>query len=211
MTTLHRVHTLQCRGIRTRLLVSRAFGGAALALLALAPSYWSVYDYVLFEESLFVAGILLTGLGLLGRLWCLAYITGRKKRVLVVTGPYSLCRHPLYFSSFVGGVGLGLCTETLTAPLLIALAFAIYYRRAIRHEERFLIENFPGYAAYRRRVPAFFPRWSGFADEHDVRLDTRAFRRELLAAGAVVPVIGGIGLIEALHQAAWLPRYFLIP
>ncbi|HEX5758684.1 MAG TPA: isoprenylcysteine carboxylmethyltransferase family protein [Thermoanaerobaculia bacterium] len=211
VSTFDRLHTLQCRGTRVRLLASRAFGAAVLVLLLLGSNYWDHANHILFEETLFILGILLTVLGFLGRLWCLAYISGRKKRELVVTGPYSLCRHPLYLCSLIGGVGLGLCTETLTAPLLIAVAFAVYYPAVIRTEERFLAENFAGYAGYRRRVPLFFPRWSAFVDESALHLNSRAFRRELIGAGAVVPLIGAIELIEALHQAAWLPSYFLIP
>ena len=205
------LNALQCRGTRVRLIASRAFGVAVLVLLTLGSNYWDHANHVLVEESLFILGILLAVLGFLGRVWCLAYITGRKKRALVTTGPYSLCRHPLYFCSLVGAVGLGLCTETLTAPLLIAAAFAVYYPSVIRREERFLDDNFPGYAAYKRRVPLFFPRWSAFVDESALQLNPRAFRHELIAAGAVVPLIGVIELIEALHQAAWLPSYFLIP
>ncbi|MGH9362428.1 MAG: methyltransferase family protein [Thermoanaerobaculia bacterium] len=191
--------------------MGRLFGLTALLLFALGSNYWSANGHELLEESLFALGILIAVLGFLGRLWCLGYISGRKKRVLVVTEPYSLCRHPLYFCSFLGALGLGLCTETLTAPLLIALAFAIYYPSVIRTEERFLSANFPHYAVYRRRVPAFFPRWSAFVDERDLQLDPRAFRRELLAAGSAIPIIAGVELIEAFHRVAWLPSVFLIP
>jgi protein-S-isoprenylcysteine O-methyltransferase Ste14 len=208
---LQALKTIQRRGTRVRLIASRGFGVALLALLALGSNYWNHTNQVLVEETLFIVGILLTILGVLGRVWCLAYITGRKQRALVTTGPYSLCRHPLYFCSLVGGIGLGLCTETLTVPLLIAIAFAVYYPAVLRTEERLLNESFPDYADYKRRVPLFFPRWSGFVDETTLQLNARAFRRELIGAAAVVPVIGAIELIEALHQAGWLPSYFLIP
>lgn len=211
MSALATTHALHWRGTRIRLLVSRLFAAAVLGAFALGSSYWAAIDHELFEAALFVAGILLAALGLLGRLWCLAYIAGRKKRVLVETGPYSLCRHPLYLSSLVGGVGLGLCTETLTAPLLVALAFAVYYPSVIRTEERFLRANFPGYADYMRRVPALLPRWSAFVEETHLHLSARAFRRELVAAGAAVLFLAGVELIEAFHRAAWLPSYYLIP
>jgi protein-S-isoprenylcysteine O-methyltransferase Ste14 len=40
------------------------------------------------------------------RLWCSLYISGYKNSQLITSGPYSLCRNPLYFFSFVGFAAL---------------------------------------------------------------------------------------------------------
>jgi steroid 5-alpha reductase family enzyme len=164
----------------------------------------------LFDQVLFVAGVFLAVVGFCGRLWCLSYIAGRKKRVLVEDGPYSLCRHPLYFFSLVGGIGLGLCTETLSVALLFALAFAVYYPQAIRGEETFLSDNFPGYEEYRKRVPLFWPRWSNFVEGEGL-VSVCAFRREIVASGGFLVLIGLFELVETLHHAEILPTWFLIP
>jgi protein-S-isoprenylcysteine O-methyltransferase Ste14 len=190
------------------LLFSRLFGLAILFMLLFGSSYWSRSP--VFDQTLFLAGVVLAVVGFCGRLWCLSYIAGCKKRILVAEGPYSLCRHPLYFFSFVGGVGLGFCTETLSAPLLFALAFAVYYPLAIRGEEVFLSDNFPGYEEYRQRVPRFFPRWSNFV-EGEGTVSVRAFRRELQASGGFLLLIGIFEMVEGLHQANVLPTWFLIP
>ncbi|HVR98230.1 MAG TPA: methyltransferase [Thermoanaerobaculia bacterium] len=200
-------HRLKLR-TRTRLLVSRLFGFAILVLLGLGSGYWSRAP--LFEEMIFFTGVLLAILGFCGRLWCHSYIAGRKKRILVVAGPYSLCRHPLYFFSLVGGIGLCLCTETLMAPVLFAAAFAAYYPHIIRGEEMFLSENFPEYESYKRRIPLFFPRWSSFA-ESDILVNGSLFRRELIASGGFLSLIGVFEVIEILHHLNYLPTYFLIP
>jgi protein-S-isoprenylcysteine O-methyltransferase Ste14 len=199
---------LQVSRTRTRLLVSRLFGLTILFMVAFGTSYWTVNP--MFDEMLFLAGVVLAVVGFCGRLWCLSYIAGRKKRVLVMEGPYSLCRHPLYFFSLVGGIGLGLCTETFSVALLFALAFAAYYPQAIRGEETFLSDNFPEYEEYKKRVPLFFPSWSNFV-EGEGTVSVCAFRREIVAAGGFLLCIGIFELVESLHHANILPTWFLIP
>lgn len=199
---------LQVSRTRTRLLVSRLFGLTILFMLAFGTSYWSRAP--LFDQVIFLLGVLLAVVGFCGRLWCHSYIAGRKKRVLVKEGPYSLCRHPLYFFSLVGGIGLGLCTETFTAALLFVLAFGAYYPQAIRGEETFLSDNFPEYEEYKKKVPLFFPRWSNFV-EGEGTVSVCAFRREIVAAGGFLLCIGIFELVESLHHADILPTWFLIP
>lgn len=199
---------LQMSRTRTRLVLSRLFGLSILVLLAFGSSYWS--SSPLLDPVIFLLGVFLAVAGFCGRLWCLSYIAGRKKRVLVTEGPYSLCRHPLYFFSLVGGIGLGLCTETFTAALLFALAFAMYYPQAIRGEETFLSDNFSEYEEYKKRVPLFFPRWSNFV-EGEGTVSVCAFRREIVAAGGFLLFIGVFHLVNSLHDAEILPTLFLIP
>ena len=208
MNGVQTMNSLQASRTRTRLLVSRLFGASILVFLLLGSSYWS--SSPLFDQMLFVVGVLLAVVGFCGRLWCHSYIAGRKKKVLVTDGPYSLCRHPLYFFSFVGGTGLGFCTETITAAVLFALAFAAYYPQAIRGEETFLSDNFAGYEEYRKRVPLFFPRWSNFV-EGDGMVSVCAFRREIVASGGFLLLIGVFEMVEALHHHDILPTLFLVP
>jgi len=84
--------------------------------------------------TLLVLGYALTGVGVIGRVWCLSYIAGHKTADLVTDGPYSLCRNPLYFFSLLGAVGVGLGSSTLTFPLLVMVGFAIYYPAVIKAE-----------------------------------------------------------------------------
>ena len=51
---------------------------------------------------LFLVGCLCVGAAMAGRMWCAQYIAGYKNDVLVREGPYSVCRNPLYFFSFLG-------------------------------------------------------------------------------------------------------------
>jgi protein-S-isoprenylcysteine O-methyltransferase Ste14 len=163
--------------------LSRVFGLSIAVLILLGSSSRSDSTDLLLDRTLFFIGCLMAAVGFFGRLWCLSYIAGRKKKVLVTAGPYSLCRHPLYLFSLIGGVGLGFCTQTFTIPLLFLFAFAVYYPFAIRGEEEFLASIFPEYEEYKKRVPAFFPRWSNFVEADVLQVNACSFRRELVGRG----------------------------
>src|SRR4028118_1333930 len=201
-------NSLQISCTKTRLLVSRLFGLSLLLILAFGASYWS--SAPLFAQALFCIGLLLAIAGFCGRLWSLCYIAGRKKKELVTVGPYSLCRQPLYFFSLVGGIGLGLCTETLTLAALFAIGFALYYPYIIRTEESFLSSQFSEYEEYKKRVPLFFPRWSNFT-EGNLMVNAGSLRREIVAAGGFLCIVAVLEMVESLHHARILPTYFLIP
>lgn len=208
MNSIEVTNRLQVTRTRVRLLVSRLFGLSILGILVLGSSYWSIAPF--FEEMLFVFGAVLAIAGFSGRLWCLSYIAGRKKRTLVTVGPYSLCRHPLYFFSLIGGIGLGLCTETLSVAILFMLAFTLYYPHIIRTEERFLSANFPEYEEYKRRTSLFFPSWSRFADG-PVAVNASDLRSQIMETGGFLSFIGVFELVELLHYTEVLPTYFVIP
>jgi protein-S-isoprenylcysteine O-methyltransferase Ste14 len=69
---------------------------------------------------------------------------------LIVEGPYSMMRHPMY----VGGVFLfaGLSLVFSVWGLLLTAVLALFWIAKARVEERYMIERFRGYAAYRRRT-----------------------------------------------------------
>ncbi len=76
---------------------------------------------------------------------------------LVNRGAYTLVRHPIY-------LGLILClwslAWSLTNPrvgLLMAAVCYVYFDRKAAVEERRLVTRFPGYEAYRARVPKLIP------------------------------------------------------
>jgi protein-S-isoprenylcysteine O-methyltransferase Ste14 len=201
----------QAARTKTRLAVSRLFGLGVLALLVGGSTYWRAAGNHLVGSVLFFLGIMLTCVGFFGRVWCLSFIQGRKKKVLVKEGPYSLCRHPLYLFSLIGGIGVGLCTQTLTIPLIFLAAFALYYPIVIRKEEEFLGSIFEGYEAYKRESNALFPRWSKYSEGETVTMSARSFREELTEAAGSVAFIGLIGLVQGLQHAAILPTFFLLP
>jgi len=90
-----------------------------------------------------IAGFICVTLACLGRIWCSLFIAGHKDEVLVTTGPYAHCRHPLYSFSILGALGLGLASKS---PLLGAIVVALIAGLVIYAascEEQFLADAFP--------------------------------------------------------------------
>src|SRR5688572_20238447 len=187
-------HHAQVTGIRRRLLLTRLFGAGALVLVLVSGSRWAIRGPELAGEVLFAVGLMVAVSGFLGRLWALCHVGDRKKRELVTTGPYSMCRHPLYFFSLVGGVGLGLCTERLAVAALFLILCALFLPAWLRSEERYLEERFPAYAEYRRAVPALLPRWSLLRNPEYVTVNSRTLRKALLDSAGFLALLGALEL-----------------
>lgn len=189
--------------------MSRVFGIAFVAALLATGSLWQA---TLAGRIMFLGGIVLAAIGMVGRIWCLTYSSGYKSSELVTQGPYSICRNPLYFFSFVGLVGIGLATETLTLTLALIVFFALVYPAVIAGEEEFLRGKFgQAYLDYCARTPRFFPRRSLFVEPESYMVQPRTLRRSL---GGVIWFIGlpvAIQLLVSLREAGVLGSVALLP
>jgi protein-S-isoprenylcysteine O-methyltransferase Ste14 len=146
-------------GSRLRLRLTRLLAVCVLITFAAGAGYWTA-GHPIVETSLFIVGVALAGFGAAGRAWATSYISGQKMKQLITTGPYSLCRNPLYFFSMLLGVGFGFCTGTFSMPLIIAAVLALLYYFQIKREERLLQLQFNGqYKSYMETVPRFFPSY----------------------------------------------------
>jgi protein-S-isoprenylcysteine O-methyltransferase Ste14 len=117
--------------------------------------------------ALLVGGLLLwfravTSFGLDSLL--MLYVYHPQEGPRLTTGPYRFIRHPVYSAALHIGFGVAMIHAdwyALLVALLLPLFFAGWTRLV---EEPELIERFPEYAEYRRRVPAFVPRFLDFAN-----------------------------------------------
>jgi len=137
------------------------------ALLSLALSYWNspFFEYPLLPAPVRnAASILLITAGAF--FWISSVVMvmkAFKKHRLCTTGPYSLCRHPVYSSwMLLIYPGISLIFNTwllLSASLVICLTLC----RNVAIEDKYLEEEFgEDYADYRERVPAVIPlSWLG--------------------------------------------------
>ncbi|MEO8018386.1 MAG: isoprenylcysteine carboxylmethyltransferase family protein [Pseudomonadota bacterium] len=90
-----------------------------------------------------IVGFVCVAVACLGRIWCSLFIAGHKDEVLVTTGPYARCRHPLYSFSIVGALGLGLASKSMLLCIGVMVMIAALVVYAASCEEQFLADAFP--------------------------------------------------------------------
>ncbi len=194
---------------KSRILLSRIAAGAVLVLYALSGSRWDL-EAPIVAYLLFSFGLVLVAIGSLGRMWCSLYIAGYKNNRLVTEGPYSMTRNPLYFFSFLGLLGVGMTTETITFPVIFAISFAISYPYVIRSEEQRLRKLFgEQYDEYARRVPAFFPKIFLLHEPERYTVNPRIFRKHIFSALWFIWIVGILELIEGLKDLGILGNLWL--
>jgi protein-S-isoprenylcysteine O-methyltransferase Ste14 len=137
------------------------------------------------------------------------YVGGKKDDQLVTTGPYSICRNPLYLGSFLLGVSGGLFLESV--PLLAALVvmMVIYQQTTIRAEEGVLrARHGPDFDDYVGRVPRIWPWSRGFYSPDYVTIHVHSLWNECARASRWVwlPILGDI--VMRLRTQAWWPTFF---
>jgi protein-S-isoprenylcysteine O-methyltransferase Ste14 len=193
---------------KVRLYLTRIFVVLLLGILLFARNKWEIRA-PLVSTVLFSIGCFFAGIASLGRLWCSLYIAGHKIKHLIVQGPYSICRNPLYFFSMLGSIGVGLASETFTIPAILFVAFTFYYPFIIRYEEEKLRNQFgQQYDAYVRRTPRFWPKWSLLTEPEEYVVNPKTFKRHLFSTLWFIWLIGILELIEGLHEVNLVPEYF---
>jgi protein-S-isoprenylcysteine O-methyltransferase Ste14 len=130
-----------------------------------------LFAMVLFARPIvptLLAGLVLTLLGESIRFWGVAY-AGSLTRVtgsvgapeVVIAGPFSYVRNPLYIGNILMYTGVGVMSNALT-PWLVLTAlvyFSIQYSLIVSLEEEFLEKEFgEGYLEFKKNVPRFLPR-----------------------------------------------------
>lgn len=150
----------------------------------------------------FAAGFVLVFVGGGLRTWGAGHLL--KNDELIVSGPYSRLRHPLYAGTLLVGLGFGtIAGGWLTLAILPIVAtwfFASYFPRKERAESSRLAELYgDGFAAYRDAVPALFPalaawrpprRMVGLGDP-ELRWSFRRYS-ENNELGTLLALVGGL-------------------
>ena len=136
-----------------------------------------------------VIGACVSLIGLAIRAWAAGHI--RKNAQLAISGPYAFTRNPLYFGSFVLGLGFTIASGQLVLGLLFVALFLGIYFPVMRVESADIREIFgTDYDEYERNVPLFIPRlkrWRKTGGKFDFQLYLRY--REYRAALGVAAAL----------------------
>jgi protein-S-isoprenylcysteine O-methyltransferase Ste14 len=198
------------KGSRLRLRLTRLMAACILSVFCFGTPYWTSTHPVL-EKALFLVGIALAGFGAAGRAWATSYISGQKQKQLITSGPYSICRNPLYFFGMILGLGFGFCTRTFTAPIVITAVLSILHYYQIRREEKRLRLRFGNqFDLYVANVPRLIPSFRNYTEPDEIRISPRLLKRGLFGVAFLLILIGALDLIQGLHQIGFLPDLFHI-
>lgn len=147
-----------------------------------------------------------------GRTWCSLYIGGRKIHELVMTGPYSISRNPLYVFSIIGAVGVGAQFGAVSVAILGGVCAWLVHILVVRQEERLLLaEHGEVYARYLAEVPRFLPRFSLWKNVEVLEVRPRAVTRTFADACIFLGAIPIAGALDLLHHLGLLRVFFRLP
>jgi protein-S-isoprenylcysteine O-methyltransferase Ste14 len=149
-----------------------------------------------------LAGACVSLLGLAIRGWASGHI--RKNAQLATSGPYAFTRNPLYFGSFLLGLGFTIASGQVVLGLLFVALFLGIYFPVMRVEASTLAELFgKEYEVYKEAVPLFFPRLTPFrqSESERVKFDGSLYLRyrEYRAALGLL-IAWGLLLIKTFYQ-----------
>jgi len=164
------------------------------------------------HETLESAGFVLLVICIVGRVWCSAYIGGRKNYQLVTAGPFSVVRNPLYVFSFIGATGVGLLTGMFTMTVLFQLIFVAYHHATILREEKALTEAYGApYRKYLQSVPRWLPNPRLWSEPQTIEVRPRYLYltlRDVVWIALLYPLVEGI---DWLQKIGFLPVVLHLP
>jgi protein-S-isoprenylcysteine O-methyltransferase Ste14 len=210
MTVTHPAAINLSRVQLVRKAVLLAAVAASIAILIFGEARWPGGGLV--HEWIEQAGIFLIVFCIVGRTWSSIYIAGRKVETLVMTGPYSISRNPLYVFSIIGAIGAGAQLGSIVLALAAGLVASLVFYFVVRKEERALTaKRGRPYRQYLATVPRFLPRWSLWRDAEKIEVRPKLIVRTFVDACVFllsIPIAEGF---EYLHEAGILPVLAILP
>lgn len=188
------------------LLVLVPIGAACLVSRPYATvDSWYDFGFEATGWTLFLGGVTM-------RWWATLYISGRKTDELICDGPYSICRNPIYWGTFLLTLAVAVLFESLTMTAAVIIVSAFYFFTTVYVEEANLqARHGSRFAEYCARVPRILPRLSVYRSPASVELrmdGVRAeFRRTLRYAW--LPIV--CHFVAHLRSQSWWPDWNDLP
>jgi protein-S-isoprenylcysteine O-methyltransferase Ste14 len=164
------------------------------------------------HEAIEWVGFALIVFCILGRTWSSLYIGGRKKKELVVYGPYSVTRNPLYLFSILGAIGVGAQLGSIALALTAGLITWFVFLLVVFKEEETLIFIYgKAYRSYIARVPRFFPKPSLWRDVKILEVRPNLVLSTFIDACVFLVAIPLAETLEFLQARSILPILIRFP
>lgn len=191
------------RSLRINLLRLTGIGGLIVCLFTRPILSLADWQLVLID----LAGAALIILAVFGRLWAMLHIGGRKSSEVVRTGPYAMCRHPLYLFSLAGILGFCVMESSVVIGAVISLTALAIFLLTAHAEERFLTGRFAmDYKRYAEETPMLLPRPPASLPRiKELLVNTDPMRRNIRDALVFLLTIPLSELLEAIDEAGLLP------
>jgi len=182
----------------------------AVVFLFIADSRWP--DGGVMHEGIEWVGISLIVICILGRTWSTLFIGGRKNNALIVEGPYSICRNPLYLFSIIGTTGVGAQFGSITVALVCGFFAWVVFLWTTLREEAALLEAFGDtYRRYVERVPRFWPKIGLWDCPPTLTVKPGLIATTFFDAAIFLVAIPIAETFEWLHDIHVLPTLFSVP
>jgi protein-S-isoprenylcysteine O-methyltransferase Ste14 len=195
--------------MKSRLLKIKLLLGLVVSSLFLSTPVFPQGGWL--DEIMGAIAYILITVAAFGRVWSSAYIVGKKDNMLVMKGPYSVTRNPLYFFSFIGFLGIGLATESIVISLIMMLIFfGTHWPTILEEEEKLKILFGEKYRSYLDRVPRFLPKIARVGHPKALNVNSRIFTKSVVDNAILAMSFGLIQLCEWLHAKYCLPTLFKI-
>jgi len=196
--------------LKSRIFHSRLFAIVLVGVLLFSQPTLPASDGL--RQLMLAVGTLLVAAGTLGRVYCSAFIGGRKNEQVIRSGPFSVVRNPLYVCSFVAVLGIGLQSGMWLLTVLLAAVFVLYYPLVVAKEEAFLENKFgEPYREYKQQVPRWLPNFALWNEPEQCEAMPPFIRRTALDALAFFAALPAFLLIQFLQHSAVLPVWLTLP
>jgi protein-S-isoprenylcysteine O-methyltransferase Ste14 len=165
------------------------------------------------RESVFEAlAWLVFLLGVAFRWWATLHVAGRKNETLISSGPYAMCRNPLYLGTCLMALAIALYMESVTFAGGLAVTSLFYLGVTVREEERRLRERFgETYVRYCEEVPRFLPRLRFPPSPPWLEVSVLGLKKELHRAARYMWIPLLAHSCAHLRMEQWWPHWWTLP
>ena len=158
------------------------------------------------HETMEFVGYILVICCVFGRIFSSVFIGGYKNDRLVMHGPFSVVRNPLYCSTLMGVLGLSLCSGHALIVVLLFAVFMVTYHFLIRREEDYLLSEFgEPYREYMERTPRLIPNFSLYKAPEEIVTKPRFVANACMDAVWWFVAFPAFELIDYLHEIQLIP------